>query len=207
MSDADPNIPRIDRRTALKWISAASATIPFATSAEPAAAGYGPDPNLLKIYNPGDLWPLTFTDAQRKVMITLCDIIIPADDTSPSASAVGVHDFVDEWISSPYPAQKGDRNAILKGLEWLDERNFAALSADEQLSLCQDLAVAAKKDRRKMPGSFFYSLRNLVAGGYYTTPEGMRDIGYRGNVPVAEWNGPPQEVLDRLGLDSFPATG
>tara|TARA_Y100000589_G_C27172201_1_gene637184 strand:- start:184 stop:297 length:114 start_codon:yes stop_codon:yes gene_type:complete len=29
----------------------------------------------------------------------------------------------------------------------------------------------------------FYRLRNLVAGGYYTTPDGMKNIGCRGNVP------------------------
>jgi len=138
----------------------------------------------------------------------LCDIIMPTDDTSPSASSLGVHDFVDEWISSPYPDQKSDRNAILKGLAWLDEeavrrgaKLFLDLDEDVRLSVCEELARMAKADRRKFPGSFFYTLRNLVSGGYYTTPEGMRDIGYMGNVPQGEWNGPPKEVLDRLGLD------
>ena len=46
----------------------------------------------------------------------------------------------------------------------------------------------------------FCRLRNLVAGGYYTTPAGMKDIGYRGNVPQAEWKGPPAEVLKKLNL-------
>ncbi|MCB1124135.1 MAG: gluconate 2-dehydrogenase subunit 3 family protein, partial [Verrucomicrobiae bacterium] len=98
MSDPN-NFPRMDRRTALKWISTAAATVPsiqsFSLSAEKSsgatrgikAKGYGPDPDLLKIYKPGDLWPLTFTEEQRRLVIALCDIIMPADDQSPSASS------------------------------------------------------------------------------------------------------------------------
>lgn len=212
------DLSRIDRRLALQWVTAATAAIPLVDvdleGAErprpetPVAKGYGPDPDLIRQYQPGDLWPLTFTDEQRKLMIVLCDIIIPADETSPSASSQGVHDFVDEWISSPYRDQKSDRNSILKGLGWMDEEaerrgksSFVALSPEEQLAICHDLARLARKDRNKHPGSFFYRLRNLVAGGYYTTPAGMKDIGYRGNVPMSEWNGPPKEVLELLGLD------
>lgn len=205
-------LSRIDRRVALQWIGAA-ASLPWLDQlrAQEAAAriakGYGPDPDLLRVYQPGDLWPLTFSDAQRDTVVVLCDIIMPADDVSPSASSLGVHDFVDEWISSPYPDQKSDRNAILKGLEWLEEEagrrgadSFISLASAEQEAVCEELSIAAKRDRRAMPGRFFYRLRNLVAGGYYTTPEGMRDIGYRGNVAMPEWNGPPPEVLERLGL-------
>jgi hypothetical protein len=211
------DLPRISRRVALQWISAATATLPLvdgeATAADRprpssvTARGYGPDPDLLKNYQPGDLWPLTFSEEQRRLVIVLCDLIIPADETSPSASSQGVHDFIDEWISSPYPGQKSDRNSILKGLAWLDEEsrrrggdNFVSLIAKDRLAICRELAKSAKKDSRKHPGSFFLRLRNLVAGGYYTTPAGMKDIGYLGNVPMAEWNGPPPEVLKRLEL-------
>ena len=213
-SEKNPNRSpqRIDRRTAIQWVSAAAATFPLSrgdsfAAAAPSATGYGPDPDLTKVYQPGELWPLIFSESQRTLVTVLSDIIMPADETSPAASELGVPDFVDEWISSPYQDQKPDRNSILKGLDWLEEEakrngvdHFVSLDAETQLKICQDLAIEAKKDRRRFPGSFFYTLRNLVAGGYYTTPEGMRDIGYRGNVAMVEWNGPPQEVLDRLEL-------
>lgn len=216
MSDSEKELNRIDRRVALKWISSATASLPmlsqdiFAAEGTPVAitgTGYGPDPALLKSYHPGELWPLTFTDKQRKLVIILCDIIIPADETSPSASSQGVHDFVDEWISSPYPGQKTDRKEILKGVAWLDEeakrqgsRDFVSLTPKIQLQICENLAISAKNDRRKFPGTFFRRMRDLVAGGYYTTPAGIKDIGYRGNVAMPEWNGPPSEVLEKLGL-------
>src|SRR5262245_57571256 len=99
----------VHRRTAAKWVLAASATrrvaiLSFdASAATPAAKGYGKDPNLMKIYKAGELWPLTLSKDQRATAAALCDLIIPADDTSPAASSVGVVDFLDEWISAPYP--------------------------------------------------------------------------------------------------------
>jgi hypothetical protein len=217
------HFPRIDRRVALKWISSAAISVPFlgedgadavdatagadAGAGAPAGVGYGRDPDLQKIYQAGDLWPLTFSPKQRRLVILLCDIIVPADEHSPAASALGVHDFIDEWISSPYADQAADRKLILKGLEWLDAEagrrgaaTFAELDAKVQIDVCTGLSIAASEDRRKYPGSFFLRMRDLVAGGYYTTPAGMKELGYRGNVAMSQWNGPPPEVLERLGL-------
>jgi len=213
MNDShDP--PRIERRVALEWMLAASASAPFldglpALGQEaPPANGYGRDPKIAATYRPGDLWPLTFTPDQRRLVVVLCDLIIPADDRSPAASAVGVPDFLDEWISSPYRDQASDRNVILRGLKWLDEEaqrrggsDFASLEPETQTAICRELARAAQEDRRRFPGRFFQRLRDLVAGGYYTTPVGMKDIGYVGNVALSEWNGPPQEALEHLGLE------
>ena len=213
---------RMDRRVALKWISSATAalTLPGGISlgavtksgltpaAEPSGTGYGPDPDLTKIYKPGDLWPLTLSDDQRALLAVLCDIILPADDRSPSASEVGVPDFLDEWISSPYAAQASDRKTVLNGLDKLEEeaqtragKGFVKAGAEVQLAICSDFAKAAQKDAKKDPGRFFLRLRDLIAGGYYTTPEGMKDMGYRGNVSMGSWDGPPKEVLDKLGLE------
>jgi hypothetical protein len=47
---------------------------------------------------------------------------------------------------------------------------------------------------------FFTRFRDLTAGGFYTTPEGMKDIQYVGNVPLTKWDGPPPEVLAYLKL-------
>ena len=205
------NFSRIDRRVAIQWMLSAVATVavrdPQAWAAEApiTAKGYGSDPSMVKIYQPGDVWPLTFTDSQRHAARALCDVIIPSDDASPSASAVGVPDFIDEWISSPYPAQAGDRRIILDGLKWIDEeaqrrfqRSFADLSLEQQTAICDDLASAKPEDKR--PASFFKRFRDLTAGGYYTTPEGMKAIGYVGNVPSATFAGPPVEALKHVGL-------
>ena len=209
--NTNDDLPRIDRRVAIQWMLGATAALVtrdaqlFAADAPIQAKGYGPDPVMVKAYKPGDVWPLTFSDAQRRTARALCDVIIPADDTSPSASAVGVPDFIDEWISSPYPAQAGDRKTILDGLKWIDDdakkrftQVFADLTLDQQTAICDDLASPKSKDKKA--ASFFKRYRDLTAGGYFTTPEGMKAIGYVGNMPSATFEGPPLEALRHVGL-------
>ena len=123
----------VDRRTTIKWVITVGAAWPLlgprTAAANPAEAwhgaspgqGYGTDPNLLQVHKPGDVWPLTLTPEQRRLAAVLSDLIIPADEHSPSASAVGVVDFIDEWVSAPYPNHIRDRPIVLAGFRWLDE--------------------------------------------------------------------------------------
>ncbi len=209
----------MDRREAIKWMltAAASATLFNASGfaadggpppSMPAGVGYGTDPDLLKTYKPGDLWPLTFNEAQRQNAAALCDVIIPADAKGPSASSVRVHEFIDEWISAPYPGHQDDRALIVEGLAWLDTESqkrfkgdFVNLVPRQKNAICDDICYVprAKPEFRKA-AQFFKRYRDLTAGGYYSTPEGMKDIGYVGNVALEKFEGPPPEVLRKLGL-------
>ena len=132
----------MDRRTSIKWVLAASASLSLlrtrggrgAESAlaepMPAMKGYGTDPDLLKTYHPGEVWPLTLSRAQRQLAAVLSDLIIPADEHYPSATSVGVVDFIDEWVSAPYPEQARDRPIVLGGLRWLDEEMVAVATTN-----------------------------------------------------------------------------
>ena len=193
----------IDRRTAIKWVLGASAALRLpsasfdALAAAPAAQGYGKDPNLLKVYAAGELWPLTLTKEQRATATALCDLIIPADDTSPAASSVGVVDFIDEWISAPYPEHAVDRKTVLDGLSQIEgeaQRRFKTAFAKLSTTQLSTIADAMVKD------PFFDRYRALTAGGFYTTPVGVKDLKYVGNVAMATFEGPTQDVLKRLGL-------
>ena len=202
----------VDRRTAIKWVLAASAALqlPNSTLADETAksvSGYGTDPNLLKIHQAGDLWPLTLTEAQRATATVLSDLILPADEHSPAASKVGVVDFIDEWISAPYPDNKRDKPVVIEGLAWLDaesqrrfKNKFSALTEKERTAICDDISAAKPADQFAQAATFFSRYRALTAGGYYTTPIGMKDIGYVGNVALTTFEGPPPEVLKKLGL-------
>jgi len=209
----------MDRRTTLKWMFTAMATVPSlglgsvvsenpTRGIAPNQAGYGTDPDLVKEWKPGGPWPLTLGESDRAVVSALCDLIIPADEKSPAASAVGVVDFIDEWISAPYPQQRADRELILKGLPWLNAESFRRfkktfdLASDAQRAAIADdiCSVAKAKPDFEAVAKFFAKFRDLTAGGFYTTPVGMKDIGYTGNVPLERFDGPPLEVLKRAGL-------
>ena len=210
----------MDRRTTLKWMFAAAATVPslqvsfgaeagaLARDVATGQKGYGTDPELMKEWKAGGPWPLTLTESGRLTVAALCDLIIPADDQSPAASAVGVVDFIDEWISAPYPQQRGDRDIVLPGLEWIDEeaqkrfgKAFAAITDMQRSRIADDICSAAKaKPAFGNAAKFFAKFRDLTAGGFYTTPVGMKDIGYVGNVPLERFDGPPLEALKKAGL-------
>lgn len=217
-----------DRRTTIKLVIAAAAVMPalraranYTDNLEPGAAppgnlrrfeptvhGYGPDPDLIKAYEKGAFWPLTLNAQQRQLAAALSDLIIPADEHSPSASAVGVVDFIDEWISAPYPKQREDRDTVLRGFAWLDseaqhrsEQPFAKLHETEQRAICDRICYASRAPADLQgPAQFFAAYRNLTAAGFYTTLAGRKDLRYIGNVALTHFDGPPVELLKRLGL-------
>jgi hypothetical protein len=204
----------MERRTLIKWVMAASAATAagsqFGWSAAPAApaAGYGTAPDLLKKYSAGDCWPLTLSAAEKATAALLCDVIIPADDQGPSASSVKVPDFIDEWVSAPYPGHDRDRKLITEGLAWIEaeaqrrfQNDFGSLVVRQRNAICDDICHAPDaKPEFRAAARFFARFRDLCASGYYTTPAGMKDIGYVGNVALERFDGPPPEVRRKLGL-------
>lgn len=211
---------RLSRREAIQWVLAASASAPWLAAAQgpeksnPAAAAavsaqpYGRDPLLNKKYRPGDFWPLQVTAAQRATIVALADLILPADEVSPAASAVGVPDFIAEWISAPYPLQEQHRTIVIAGLQWIEAesdrrfgKGFGKLDVGAQSRIADDICYLPKASAEHQEAAAFFALfRDLVTSGFYTTPDGMRDIGFRGNTPMLKYSGPPKEILDRLGL-------
>ncbi|HUD97746.1 MAG TPA: gluconate 2-dehydrogenase subunit 3 family protein [Woeseiaceae bacterium] len=231
---------RVDRRTTIKWLAATMAAawtgcsshdkflgseIPGArttsrlgVAATPDDIGYGTDPDLITPVVP---WSRTMTRAQLRTSTALCDAILPADERSPAASAVGVPDFIDEWISAPYPQQREDRELVLSGLEWLEQESvnrfgpgFAVATEHQKTELMELIATTTDvtpdlADRVE----FFQRFRYLAVGAYYTSEAGIADVGYIGNVPIAgSYPGPSDEamahlaaVLEQLGL-SLPGS-
>jgi hypothetical protein len=201
----------MDRRESLQWMLAA-ASLPSlwgGAAAKPTqAGGYGTDPNLINSHQTGTLWPLTMTATQRHAAAALCSAIIPADEQSPGAAELGVHVFIDEWVSAPYPAHAKDRTLVLQGLAWLDAESqqrfglpFAAAAQAQQHAICDDICFVPKAAPPfTQAAAFFARYRDLTAGGFYTTPQGTKDLGFAGNVASATFSGPPPEVLKIVGV-------
>lgn len=215
---------RVDRRTTLKWLAAAMAAahtactsdekflgdeIPprsgglLGSATKPGGMPYGTDPDLV---NPTVPWPRTMTEAQLQVSSALSDMILPEDHRSPAASAVGVPDFIDEWISAPYEAQQHDRDLILAGLDWLEQQSrerfgtgFATTDGEQKSEL---LDALASPDPTAVPSEqvrFFERFRYLAVGAFYTTEPGMADAGYVGNVAInGDYPGPSREAMAHL---------
>ena len=201
MSDDAPKpyVSKVDRRTALTWIGVVGAATavgagvvvygPKIGGKTPGTKGYGTDPKLVDA-EPAP-WPRLMSDGELQAAAVLADFILPASGAAPAASALGIPDFIDEWVSAPYPDQEKDRPLIQGGLKKLGAKPDAA-----KLTALQ-----------KEGGEFFKRFRYLVIGAYYTTEAGFKDIGYIGNVSRPNDPGPSAEVkavlereLAKLGL-------
>jgi hypothetical protein len=210
MSDApEPYVSKIDRRTALAWIGVVGAATAVGAGVvvygpkmggERITRGYGTDPKLAKPEKAP--WSRIMIPAQLQTAAILTDFILPASGSAPSASSLGIPDFVDEWVSAPYPDQLKDRPIILNGLNALSTRVLKADAAARTAALS---ALQVSTD--PAAHAFWKKFRRLTIGAYYTTPEGFKDVGYIGNVPRTSDPGPSAEVkavldreLKKLGL-------
>jgi len=144
-----------------------------------------------------------FTATEMATITILADIIIPRDAVSGSASDAGVPAFI-EFIVKDMPQHQVPMRG---GLRWLEleslkrfGRSFTVCTPKEQRLLVDDIAYPDKaKPLYKQGVAFFSLMRNLTASGFYTSPEGVKDIGYAGNQPN-QWDGVPEEVLKSYGL-------
>jgi hypothetical protein len=179
---------------AFTWtpLEAAAAADHAHAAVQAAAAGRGP------------YTPRFFTATEFAMVKALADLIIPRDGRSGSASDAGAPEFIDYIVAEQHERQ----TAMRGGLVWLDtesrrrfDKGFMAASAAERTQILDDIAYPARAPRTLSQGArFFTTMRDLVATGFWSSKVGMADIGYMGNVFVAEWKGAPDEVLNKLGV-------
>ncbi len=146
-----------------------------------------------------------FLTAHELATITvLCDIILPADENSGSATDAGVPDFI-AFIVKDMPYHQVP---VRGGLMWLDHesnsrfgKKFVDCTAADQVAIIDDIAYPDKVDPGLSQGAKFFSLmRDLTMTGFYTTKIGIDDLGFVGNIPNV-WDGVPDEVLKEQGLE------
>lgn len=142
---------------------------------------------------------------ELETIAILCDIILPSTVSAASATAAGVPAFID-FIVKDIPSHQ---LPIRGGLMWLDseanrrfEKQFKDCTDSEQIAIIDDIAYpdpTGEKPLMTQGIAFFDKIRGLVVTGYYTSKEGIKDLGYKGNMPNI-WDGVPQDVLDKHGL-------
>ncbi|MFN8252421.1 MAG: gluconate 2-dehydrogenase subunit 3 family protein [Ferruginibacter sp.] len=144
-----------------------------------------------------------FTDHEMATIAVLCDIIIPKDEVSGSATEAGVPEFIAFIV-----LDKPEHQLPLRGgVRWLDLQclkkfgnDFKSCTPAQQIEIVDAIAYPAKALPEMKQGVNFFSLvRNLTATGFYTSKAGIEDIGYKGNTPN-KWNGVPEEVLKQYKM-------
>jgi gluconate 2-dehydrogenase gamma chain len=144
-----------------------------------------------------------FTPQELKTVTILCDIIIPADAVSGSATQAGVPAFI-EFMMKDKPENQVPMRG---GLRWLDnqcvksfEKKFVDCSTAQRIEMIDKIAYPELAKKEHTQGvSFFNLMRNLTVTGFYTSQIGFKDVGYMGNTPNV-WEGVPADVLQKHGL-------
>ena len=78
---------------------------------------------------------------------------------------------------------------------------FRATRPGERAQICDDICYLPKaKPEFQAAARFFDLVRDLSAVGFYSTREGMQDLGYIGNVALPKFPEVSAEVRAKLGL-------
>jgi gluconate 2-dehydrogenase gamma chain len=149
--------------------------------------------------------PKFFTAAEFRTARVLADMIIPRDERSGSASDAGVPEFMDFMMIDRPNNQKWMR----EGLAWLDRvaqgrfgKPFADGTVAQRETILNDIAWPARAPATMTEGvSFFNRFRDLTSSGFWSSEIGVKDLQYKGNVFVSEWNGCPPAALQKLGVN------
>lgn len=146
-----------------------------------------------------------FNEKEKKNIDLLADIILPADEHGPAASTTGVTDWI-EFMALDFPDFQLPLRAGLSwmsraSLERFEQNDFAALTPEQRLIIIDEIAYLPEDPEEILtpPVAFFHLLRQLVSTGYFSSKEGIKDLGYQGNYPNV-WDGVPDEVLQKYGI-------
>lgn len=190
------------------------------------AADAGPDGKPLSYK------PVFFSAEEWRFVVAACDRLIPHDDHGPGAVELGVPEFLDRHMQTPYAA--GDiwymqgpfleaapefgyqgklslRDILRVGIRSLDAhcarefsgRKFADLNANQQDSLLKS-AEGGKLNLEEISSRLFFSnLLNEVRNGYFADPK------HGGNKNMGAWKmigypGMRADYIDWVGVRDKP---
>lgn len=148
--------------------------------------------------------PKFFTPAEFRTARVLADMIIPRDERSGNASDAGVPEFMDFTMVDRLNNQKWMRD----GLTWLDAQSkarfskpFADATETQREQILNEIAWPARAPAPMADGvTFFSRFRDLTSTGFWSSRIGVKDLQYKGNLFVPEWNGCPPAALTKLGV-------
>lgn len=117
----------------------------------------------------------------------------------PGARANGSAQFID------YLCSRSDemKQIYTGGLAWMDDAmrkrsgaDFVHAAKDQQKGLLDVIAFRENESLENGPGiKFFDWTRRMVVDAYYTSAQGIKELGYVGNTAMASFS-VPQEAVD-----------
>ncbi|MEZ5353790.1 MAG: gluconate 2-dehydrogenase subunit 3 family protein [Bryobacteraceae bacterium] len=122
---------------------------------------------------------------QVRTITLLADLIMPDTDT-PGAVKAGVVQHLDTLLADGDPERRGE---LLASLAWIDgyairehHKPLADLTPAQQTGILDELDHGVSEDGR-LGRSHFRAIKGAIAGIYYATESGFRELNKGGRVP------------------------
>lgn len=143
--------------------------------------------------------PKAFNEHEYATISRLCDLIFPPDEHSKGAVDGGAPEFIDLLSSNNVEMA----TIYTGGIAWLDRqmmerhgKDFVNAAAADQTAMLDLIAYRRNETPELGPGvRFFDWIRKMTADAYYTSPVGIKDLGYMGNKGMAKFE-VPANVLE-----------
>ena len=163
-----------------------------------------------------------FNEHEFSTLELLSELVVPADEGGPSGREGGAPEFID-LLSSQNPELAAVFTGGILWLDAASRvrngKRFVDASEDEQTDILDALVEAERLDAGtetrwktreysrfsvfgvKRPSDaqrgvhFFSWARRLIVDAYYTSPAGIKDLGFVGNAAHSEYS-VPQEAID-----------
>lgn len=157
--------------------------------------------------NAGRYQPKVFNEHEYKTVALLADLIIPPEGAGPGGAAAGAPEFIDLLCSGA----AGLARTWLSGLAWLDsaslkryQATFGDAKAEQQTALVDLIAYRKNETPELAPGiRFFDWARRMVVDAYFTSPAGVKAIGFQGNVGMQTFQVPVEALTFALQRSPF----
>ena len=175
----------------------------------------------LRVEDAAQQAPKFFNAAEMRAVSVLVDDLFPKDEIGDSATAAKVPEFMDFTLND---GNDQNRTNMRAGLTWLNQESqkrfgkaYADAVAVDRRKILDDISFPAKaaesfrtstppfpastgRGQALSPVTWFNSVRNLAAAGYFSSRVGYRALGYTGGVAMPRWQGSSPEIMKKLGL-------
>lgn len=105
-------------------------------------------------------------DRIARTFTAFCDTLVPADELTPSASALRVPGTILDDVAGDALAER----LLAAGCNWLDAAcsgDFASAAEGARIAACEKMQTLPWQSP---PGRFFHLMRNTVMAEYYVQP-------------------------------------
>ena len=130
---------------------------------------------------------------EYKILGRLCDIIMPADETSPGACEAGAPFYIDSLLVYAKPEQQQVWRSGLKQVQEAAQAKFGQPFEQCQLREQEDVVADMARDEANPQTplqNFFRPLKSLTLTAYCLSDAGMRQyLGYRGDKAIKDFPG------------------